>query len=103
MRFRSLRDQRGPASPLTGRRHNAPALASTRPSSKVSQLGQGMTEYILLVALIAIAAIAAVKYFGSKTKEGFETAADAVGGVNQGMQQNATDKAKNVVVDQIKR
>lgn len=54
-----------------------------------SQRGQGMTEYILLVALIAIAAIAAVRYFGGKTKEGFENAADAVGGVSQGMQDPA--------------
>ncbi|HXB98218.1 MAG TPA: hypothetical protein VNZ54_09205 [bacterium] len=54
-----------------------------------TQRGQGMTEYILLVALIAIACIAAVKYFGSKTKEGFQTAGDAVGGVNQGMKDAA--------------
>ena len=51
---------------------------------KLDQRGQGMTEYIILVALIAVAAIAAVKYFGSKTKEGFETAAQAVGGATQG-------------------
>ena len=29
------------------------------------QLGQGMTEYIIIVALIAIAAIAAYSFFGS--------------------------------------
>ena len=28
------------------------------------QLGQGMTEYIIIVALIAVAAIAAFQYFG---------------------------------------
>lgn len=59
-----------------------------------NQRGQGMTEYILLVALIAIAAIAAVRYFGAKTKEGFETAADAVGGVNQGMQEGSGSTAQ---------
>jgi len=59
------------------------------------QRGQGMTEYILLVALIAIACIAAVKYFGSKTKEGFQTAGDAVGGVNQGMKDAATSNGSN--------
>jgi Flp pilus assembly pilin Flp len=47
---------------------------------KLDERGQGMTEYIILVALIAVAAIAAVKYFGSKTKEGFQNAAEAVGG-----------------------
>jgi Flp pilus assembly pilin Flp len=31
---------------------------------KKRQLGQGMTEYIIIVALIAIAAIAAFKFFG---------------------------------------
>lgn len=66
----------------------------------VHQRGQGMTEYILLVALIAIACIAAVKYFGGKTKEGFQTAADAVGGVNDGMSNaggNATNSALSVI------
>lgn len=47
---------------------------------KRAQRGQGMTEYILLVALIAIVCIAAVRHFGSKTKDGFNAAADAVGG-----------------------
>lgn len=32
--------------------------------STVRQLGQGMTEYIIIVALIAIAAIAAYSFFG---------------------------------------
>ena len=31
---------------------------------KNRQIGQGMTEYIIIVALIAIAAIAAFKFFG---------------------------------------
>ncbi len=33
--------------------------------------GQGMTEYILIVVLIAIAAIVVVKAFGNKIKELF--------------------------------
>jgi Flp pilus assembly pilin Flp len=32
--------------------------------NKLKQLGQGMTEYIIIVALIAIAGIAAYSYFG---------------------------------------
>jgi type IV pilus assembly protein PilA len=32
--------------------------------SKLRQLGQGMTEYIIIVALIAIAAIAVYGFFG---------------------------------------
>lgn len=37
--------------------------------SKLKQLGQGMTEYIIIVALIAIAGIAAYSMFG-KTMQG---------------------------------
>ncbi len=33
--------------------------------------GQGMTEYIIIVALIALAAIAAVSYFGSTVQAQF--------------------------------
>lgn len=33
-------------------------------SNKFRQLGQGMTEYIIIVALIAIAAIAVYGFFG---------------------------------------
>ena len=37
---------------------------------KLDQRKQDMTEYIILITLIAMAAIAAIKYFGSKTKAG---------------------------------
>ena len=33
-------------------------------SSKTRQLGQGMTEYIIIVALIAVAAIGVYSFFG---------------------------------------
>lgn len=39
-----------------------------RNGSRVRQRGQGMTEYIIITALIAIAAIAAVTYFGSTVR-----------------------------------
>ena len=45
---------------------------------KLDERGQGMTEYIILVALIAVAAIAAVKYFGRKTSEGFNEAGQSI-------------------------
>ncbi|KJV37308.1 hypothetical protein [Luteibacter yeojuensis] len=35
---------------------------------RVRQRGQGMTEYIIITALIAIAAIAAVTYFGGTVR-----------------------------------
>ena len=40
-----------------------------------SQLGQGMTEYIIIVAMIAVAAIAVYQYFGSTVRN--QTAAIA--------------------------
>lgn len=43
--------------------------------------GQGMTEYIVIVALIAIAAVAAVSLFGSSVKTQFTAlASELVGG-----------------------
>lgn len=44
-------------------------------SMRRSQRGQGMTEYIIIVALIAIAAIAVYQYFGSTVRN--QTAAIA--------------------------
>jgi Flp pilus assembly pilin Flp len=44
-----------------------------------NQRGQTMTEYILIVALIAIAVIAAVRVFGTKVNQGFENSASQVG------------------------
>lgn len=40
--------------------------------------GQGMTEYILIVALIAIVVIAGVKLFGNKVNSGFQKAANTI-------------------------
>jgi len=37
--------------------------------------GQGMTEYILIIALIAVAVIASVKFFGRSVNKGFHDAA----------------------------
>ncbi|MFP5419438.1 MAG: hypothetical protein ACLGHA_09825 [Gammaproteobacteria bacterium] len=44
-------------------------------SMQHSQRGQGMTEYIIIVAMIAIAAIAVYQYFGSTVRN--QTAAIA--------------------------
>ncbi len=40
---------------------------------KLNQKGQGMAEYLLIVALIAVAVIAAVKIFGHDTQTGFNS------------------------------
>jgi type IV pilus assembly protein PilA len=48
---------------------------SIPPSRPATQHGQGMTEYIIIVALIAIAAIAVYQYFGNTVRN--QTAAVA--------------------------
>ena len=42
--------------------------------------GQGMTEYIIIVALIAIAAIAIITIFGQNIRALFAASADALAG-----------------------
>ncbi len=49
-------------------------FSSRRNGIRTRQLGQGMTEYIIITALIAIAAIGAVMYFG-------QTARSQIGGM----------------------
>lgn len=48
--------------------------------------GQAMTEYLLLVALVALVVIAGVRFFGKRTKEGFqETGGVITGAVQEGV------------------
>lgn len=55
--------------------------------------GQGMTEYIIIVALIAIAAIGVITLFGDNLRQLFASSAEALAGndnvANNG--QTATD------------
>jgi type IV pilus assembly protein PilA len=56
-------------------------LTSKLKASTVScQLGQGMTEYIIIVALIAVAAIAAFQYFGQTIRAQTSGIANEVSG-----------------------
>lgn len=52
--------------------------------------GQGMTEYIIIVALIAIAAIGVVTVFGQDIRSLFGASTEALSGGT-----NVTSKAKN--------
>ena len=52
--------------------------------------GQGMTEYIIIVALIAIAAIGVVSLFGDNIRALFATSANALAG-----NENATTETKS--------
>jgi Flp pilus assembly pilin Flp len=40
--------------------------------------GQGMTEYILIVALIALVAVASIQLFGDKISARFKSLADTI-------------------------
>ena len=62
-------------------RHNA------RPDrGRRRQRGQGMTEYIIIVALIAIGAIAVVTLFGNNIRALFGTSANALAGQGEDAQ-----------------
>jgi len=52
--------------------------------------GQGMTEYIIIVALIAIAAIGIITLFGDNIRRLFGMSADALGGDASIAQRNTT-------------
>lgn len=51
-------------------------------SFRIRQRGQGMTEYIIITALIAIAAIAAVTYFGHVVRAQVGAMAHELSGTN---------------------
>jgi pilus assembly protein Flp/PilA len=52
-------------------------------TNKKSMRGQGMTEYIIIVALIAIAAIGVITLFGDNIRALFGMAVDATAGDTQ--------------------
>jgi pilus assembly protein Flp/PilA len=54
-----------------------------------SEEGQGMTEYIIIVALIAIAAIAVITFFGQNLRALFAASANALGGEEANANVNA--------------
>lgn len=57
------------------------------------QLGQGMTEYIIIVALIAVAAIGVYQAFGTVVKGQTATAAATLAGGNSNGARGATTTA----------
>jgi Flp pilus assembly pilin Flp len=58
--------------------------------------GQGMTEYIIIVALIAVAAIGVYSMFGETVKRQTGSMAAALGGDNKNAVQMNKDAAKVV-------
>lgn len=64
-------------------------------TARYHQLGQGMVEYIIIVALIALAAIAAFTYFGDTVRGQTVQMANQVAGVeNDEGSELATDAAE---------
>ena len=59
--------------------------------------GQGMTEYIIIVALIAIAAIGVVSLFGDNIRALFATSANALGGNEEAV--SNTNEAESDLYD----
>jgi len=49
--------------------------------NKTKQLGQGMTEYIIIVALIAIAAVAVYGFFGQAIRSQMSNLTEELSGV----------------------
>lgn len=65
--------------------------AVPRSVSGERQRGQGMTEYIIIVALVAVAAIAVYQYFGQVLRSQTAAVARELAG-EDGTQQNKTAK-----------
>ncbi len=75
--------------------------AASRPSlTGTSQHGQGMTEYIIIVAMIAVAAIAVYQYFGQTVRNQTAAIAQELSGKDgssaKTAAQTASDKAGSV-------
>jgi Flp pilus assembly pilin Flp len=63
-----------------------------RRTRKNKRLGQGMTEYLLIVGLIAISSVAVVTTMGKNLKVGFAKVANAIGGHDSGMEAERVDR-----------
>lgn len=66
-------------------------MAATRRRS--AQHGQGMTEYIIIVALLAVAAIAVYQYFGQTVRNQTAAIANEIAGSDGTSAKNAAQTA----------
>ena len=62
--------------------------------------GQSMTEYIVIVALIAIAAIAVIMLFGKQIRHAFLTMTHSLSGTGTGEQEDQAEQAGEIGQDQ---
>lgn len=67
------------------------------------QRGQGMTEYIIIVALVAVAAIGAFKYFGQTVRAQASVAANELaGGTTSAARAVATSAAATATAEAVR-
>lgn len=71
------------------------ASAKTGVMSRFGQLGQGMTEYIIIVALIAVAAIGTFRFFGQTIRNQVAGLAAEVSGQSGSTAQGAAATSAN--------
>jgi Tfp pilus assembly protein PilV len=69
---------------------------------KRRQLGQGMTEYIIVVALIAVAAIAVYQLFGQVVRSQTAAMARELAGEDGSTQSKAASTAASTAAEQTK-
>ncbi len=65
-----------------------------------AQLGQGMTEYIIIVALIAVAAIAVYQYFGQTVRNQAAAIASEIAGSDGTAAKSAAQAAAGTAATQ---
>lgn len=74
--------------------------AMQKAAANAKQLGQGMTEYIVIVALIAVAAIAVTQLFGSTVRNQMAGISQEIAGKNGTAAKNAAGTAADNAVTQ---
>ena len=75
-------------------------LNSDVKKSRIKQLGQGMTEYIIVVALVAIAAIAVYQLFGQVVRSQTAAMAKELAGEDGTEQSQIAQDAANAAAEQ---
>ena len=71
-----------------------------RRGRKARQRGQGMTEYVIVVALIAVAAIAVYQYFGQTVRNQTAAVAQEIAGGNGAAARTAAGTAATAAATQ---
>ncbi|MBI5360172.1 MAG: hypothetical protein HZA48_06270 [Planctomycetes bacterium] len=70
---------------------------------RASKKGQAMTEYIIIVAIIAIASIAVVTIFGKQIREIFGRASQQLAGDSTAQVQDQTTGVDNTIDNDINK